>query len=276
MQARPRPRAIAAALILSAAYVYPAHGRTICTIAADAADGRILSKTGECGGRYTPASTFKIAISLMGFDAGILNDGNSPTWHFQKGYPDWGGAPWLEPATPARWMKYSIIWYSQQIAGRLGQARFQDYISRFHYGNEDGAGVPGKHNGTQTAWINASLRISPEEQVGFLRKLVRRELPVSAHAYDMTARILDLGTIGDGWQLYGKTGAGSPGDRGLYHYDRDHAYGWFVGWATKGRRQVVFARLIQDEQATSPSPGLRARAELIEAFPRLVGEAGGQ
>ncbi|WP_454688627.1 class D beta-lactamase [Achromobacter aloeverae] len=270
-------RRAAAFLALSAAFVAvaaPVQARTICTLAADAADGRVLVEQGACGDRYTPASTFKIAISLMGFDAGILKDENTPVWNFQPGYPDWGGEEWHKPATPARWIKYSIVWYSQQVAERLGQARFQEYTSKFHFGNEDVSGEPGKHNGLQGAWIISSLRVSPREQVDFIRKIVNRRLPVSAHAYDMTARILDLGPIADGWRLYGKTGTGSPGSNG--HYDPSRAYGWFVGWMEKDGRKVVFARLIQDEKAMTPSAGMRARGSLAEALPGLVAAADGR
>ncbi|MFC4273924.1 class D beta-lactamase [Achromobacter aloeverae] len=272
-------RAAAAPLFLSAVFAAcafhaaPAQARTICTLVADAADGRVLAEQGACGERYTPASTFKIAISLMGFDAGILQDENTPAWNFQPGYPDWGGEEWRKPATPARWIKYSIVWYSQQVARRLGQARFQEYTSKFHFGNEDVSGEPGKNDGVDGAWIISSLRISPREQVDFMRKIVNRQLPVSAHAYDMTTRILDQGLIADGWRLYGKTGAGSPGSDG--HYDASLAYGWFVGWMEKDGRKVAFARLIQDEKATTPSPGLRARASLVEALPGLVAAGSG-
>lgn len=272
-------RLAAAPLVLSAAFVAlathaaPARARTICTIAADAASGRVLIEQGACGDRYTPASTFKIAISLMGFDAGILQDENTPVWNFQPGYPDWGGEQWRKPATPARWIEYSIVWYSQQIAKRLGQARFQEYTSKFHFGNEDVSGEPGKNNGTQGAWIISSLRISPREQVEFMRKIVNRQLPVKARAYDMTTRILDLGAIADGWHLYGKTGTGSPGNDG--HYDPSRAYGWFVGWMEKDGRKVAFARLIQDAEKLSPGAGLRARSSLIEELPGLIAAGNG-
>ena len=42
--------------------------------------------------RISPCSTFKMALSLMGYDAGILKDENTPVWDFQEGYDDW--LPW--------------------------------------------------------------------------------------------------------------------------------------------------------------------------------------
>lgn len=261
-------RVIAAACVSVAFSAIPAQARTLCTVVADASDGRIVQQEGHCADRYTPASTFKIPLGLMGFDAGVLQDEHAPSWPFQLGYADWGGDEWRKPADPSRWIKFSIVWYSQQIVTRLGQARFQKYTSAFGYGNQDVSNKPGGKNGAQGAWIMSSLRISPLEQIEFLRSLVNRQLPVSAHAFDMTERIFKVDGAADGWQFWGKTGTGSPGENGTY--DRDRAYGWFVGWARKDGRQLVFARLIQDEQAMSPAAGMRARDQLIANFPALV------
>jgi beta-lactamase class D len=267
MKLRTRWR-IAALIAGSLCAATVASAKTICTAAADASTGEVIFQEGDCGTRITPASTFKIALSLMGFDAGILQDEHTPTWPYQPGYPDWGGPAWRQPTDPARWIEYSVVWYSQQVAQRLGDARFQRYAHLFHYGNQDVAGEPGKHDGTSGAWINSSLRISPLEQLVFMRKIVARQLPVSAHALDMTNRITRIDAAPDGWEIHGKTGTGSPG---LFsRYDPAHAYGWFVGWATKGTQKLVFARLIQDEQPTAPNAGIRARDELLAEFPKLA------
>lgn len=117
-----------------AASLFINHGvqaRTICTALADARTGEVLFQQGDCSSRVTPASTFKIAISLMGFDSGFLKDEHSPTLPYQTGYVDWGGATWREPTDPSRWIKYSVVWFSQQVAQSLGQARFQRYTNQF-------------------------------------------------------------------------------------------------------------------------------------------------
>jgi beta-lactamase class D len=53
---------ILALSLLAAAVSLPAQGRTICTVVADARDGRVLVEEGNCRTRVTPASTFKIAL----------------------------------------------------------------------------------------------------------------------------------------------------------------------------------------------------------------------
>ncbi len=75
---------VTAGLLTTAA----AQARPLCTVVADAATGRVLVQQGDCATRVTPASTFKVAISLMGFDAGVLKDEHTPTLDFHAGYPD--------------------------------------------------------------------------------------------------------------------------------------------------------------------------------------------
>ncbi|MBN3819297.1 class D beta-lactamase [Paraburkholderia sp. Se-20369] len=258
--------ALAAACALAAA---SAHAKPLCTLVADAATGQVLIQQGDCATRVTSASTFKVAISLMGYDAGFLKDTHAPTLDYRDGYPDWGGAAWREPTDPARWMRISIFWYSQQVAQALGQARFQQYTSAFGYGNADVTSPRGELNGVMGAWANGSLQISPLEQVAFMRKVVNRTLPVSAHAYDMTARLTQIDAQPGGWTVHGKTGTGSPG----VQYDAAHAYGWFVGWATKGARTLVFANLIQDEKPQRPNAGMRSRDAFLDALPALADSA---
>ncbi|ADJ65071.1 class D beta-lactamase [Herbaspirillum seropedicae] len=263
-----------AALIAGGIISTAASARTICTIVADASENGSIVQSGDCTSRFTPASTFKIAISLMGFDAGVLQDEHTPAWPYQPEYPDWGGAAWRQPTDASRWIQYSVVWFSQRVAQQLGATRFQRYTRDFRYGNQDVSGEPGKRNGTKGAWINSSLRISPLEQIAFLRRLVNRQLPVNARAYEMTGRITRITAAPDGWEIHGKTGTGSPGSDG--RYDPAHAYGWFVGWAIKDDRKLVFARLIQDDRPTQPNAGLRARDGLLDDLPALTDHLAGR
>lgn len=268
-------RALGALTLLAAALASrpaDADTRTLCTIVADATTGGVLAERGDgCATRVTSASTFKIALSLMGFDAGVLTDTQTPTLPFRAGYPDWGGDAWRQPTDPARWMRYSVFWYSQQITRRLGQARFARYTKRFGYGNADVSPGPGEFAGMQGAWNTGSLRIAPREQITFLRAIVNRTLPVSAHAFEMTDRITLIDAQPDGWIVHGKTGTGSPGNDG--RFDRAHAYGWFVGWASRGGRSVVFANLIQDDAPHDVNAGLRSRDALLAELPALAAGA---
>ncbi|MYZ50380.1 class D beta-lactamase [Propylenella binzhouense] len=236
-----------------------AETKVICMLAVSAQTGKPLVEEGDCGQRMSPASTFKIAISLMGFDSGVLQSPTAPELPFKDGYID-DRPEWRRAQNPTSWMRDSVIWYSQQTTSRLGMEKFAAYVTAFDYGNRDLAGDPGRKNGLTNAWLSSSLQVSPAEQVAFLRKLVRHELPVSDKAVESTSVILDQGMKGN-WHVFGKTGAG--GIR-TAEGKLSNPFGWFVGWAQKGSDTVVFARLIQDTERQPSPPGMRAREGLVE------------
>jgi beta-lactamase class D len=101
-------RSVALGLFILGFSISAAQAGTVCTIVANAKSGDVLQQEGDCYSRVTPASTFKIAISLMGFDAAFLQDEHFPTLPYHPGDPGWGGAAWLEPTDAVRWFQYSV------------------------------------------------------------------------------------------------------------------------------------------------------------------------
>ncbi|MGB3877719.1 MAG: class D beta-lactamase [Shinella zoogloeoides] len=262
-------RPFAAGILLAAGFAMPAEARIICSIVADAENGEIILEKGDCKTRVTPASTFKVPLAVMGYDSGFLENAEEPALPFIKGYPDWGGDNWRQPTTPKRWLEYSVVWYSQRITEFLGYERLRDYAEAFGYGNADMTGDPGKDNGLERAWIASSLKISSREQVEFLKKLVNHELPVSAEAMDAAMEIVEGRDIADGWRAQGKTGMAYPRKTdGNFDYARP--WGWYVGWARREDRTVVFARLMQDEKKQEPRTSLRARDGILEELPGIL------
>jgi bla regulator protein BlaR1 len=236
-----------------------------CTEIVDARTGVALLQQGGCTERVTPASTFNIVVSLMGFDSGILRDAQSPRLPFKEGYVDWN-ANWRMATDPTTWIRNSTVWYAQQVTTQLGAARLAQYLDRFDYGNRDASGDAGMDNGVTMSWIGSSMQISPHEQTAFLRKIVNRELPVSGHAYDVTSQLLKLPFETGGWQVYGKTGTASPLQADGMP-DKSRQYGWFVGWARKGDRTVVFARLLLDATPDDRAAGPRVKAAFLRDLP---------
>lgn len=189
--------------------------------------------------RVGPCSTFKITLSLMGFDAGILEDEHKPVWDYQEGDDDWRDC-WEGAIDPASWINTSCLWYSKGIAELLTVEKIESYLYSFLYGNQDMSGGL-----SFPAWINSSLTISPNEQVDFIRKMILKELPVSSHAGEMTKAILFKEVLPGGWKLYGKTGwSGSY----IAKDGKVQEHGWFVGWIESGDQFYPFAYLIQDKK----------------------------
>jgi beta-lactamase class D len=242
----------------------PAAAAPVCTVIADATTGEVLRQDGVCDQQVTPASTFKIAISLMGYDSGYLTGEHLPLLHYRIGDPDWDSS-WKLPTDPSSWIKNSVVWYSQRVTEWLGDERFRHYVQSFRYGNEDVLG----ENGLSSAWLSSTLKISPLQQIQFLQKMVNGKLPVSAKAVEMTARLTAAGNFA-GWEVHGKTGSGAPAKSTGSGLDTAHSYGWYVGWAVKDGRTIVFAHLIQDEKRQEPRTGLRAREEFLRQFVKLA------
>ena len=251
-------------LAISAAAAAP-----VCTLLVEAGSGKVVERQGGgCETRNSPASTFKIAIAVMGYDAKILGGAHAPAWPYRPEYEAWMDS-WKTTVDPTRWLRDSVVWYSREITRRLGAARFQAGVDRLDYGNRDLSGDPGKHNGLTNAWLSSSLKISPAEQVAFLRRLLNHQAPVSRAAIDRTAEIMPQYPLPNGWTVHGKTGTGfqraADGKT-----DPDRQFGWFVGWVEKGQRRLVFARLIQDERRNEYRAGLRARDSVLADLPRLL------
>jgi len=237
------------ALLAGLGLALPAYSAEHCLAMADAATGKWLVHEGVCDKRLPPMSTFKLAIALMGYDAGVLKDEHNPVLPFKKGYVDWR-PQWRQAHDPSSWMKESVVWYSQQVTQKLGEQRFASYVKRFDYGNEDISGDPGKHDGLTGSWLNSSLQISPDEQIGFLRRVLKRELGVTAQAYDMSAALVRRPDPVGGWQVFGKTGSGN-------------SVGWYVGWIERDGKQIVFV------QAEDQS-GMEVRDSFLARLPQLM------
>ena len=230
-------------------------------------DGNTNEVIMQCGPhveeRISPCSTFKIALSLMGYDAGILIDSTDPIWNFQEGYDDWLTA-WRSPQTPKSWMQYSCVWYSKVLSLTLGLESIQRYLSAMEYGNMDMSGGLAQPGAAGPAWINSSLMISPREQVSFIQKIVTNTLPVSPSATKMTKTLLFKEELSNGWKLFGKTGW-SGSDIAQDGITLEH--GWFVGWCENGDRFFPFAYLIRARKISLDQRIPRVKQLIDEAIP---------
>ncbi|HEY4161721.1 MAG TPA: class D beta-lactamase [Dongiaceae bacterium] len=238
----------------------------VCMVIEDVRNGAGVFREGISSTRYSPCSSFKIAIALMGFDSGILQDPHHPLLDYKPGY--YAPMEQMKEATdPTIWLRDSVVWYSQQTTRKLGMERFQAYVNKFDYGNRDLSGNPGKNDGLTQAWLMSSLAISPDEQVGFIRRLLTRTLTISNHAYDMTIASMPVFSTAGGWTIRGKTGSGVWQDSGAYAGKQQ---GWFVGWAENDKRQLAFARFEITARDGKPG-GIKARDALLAGFDKMVG-----
>ena len=196
-----------------------------CFLLYDLKSNQVIQRFNEkrCAARYAPCSTFKVPLSLMAFDQGILQDENT-TYRWDG--VDRGRPQVNRDTTAADWIKYSVVWYSQRLTPQLGSDKIRKYLAQFEYGNQDISG------GLTNFWLGSTLKISANEQLEFWKRFWRSQLPVSQHALEVTRKITYLETSASGMKLSGKTGSHLYGPEEL---------GWFVGHldGPKGEYLVV-------------------------------------
>ena len=240
-----------------------------CVMIADATTGRVLVMDGDiCAERYTPASSFKLPLALMGYDSGILVDDTSPMRKYKPEYKAWREV-WKQDTQPKSWLRDSVVWYSQELTRELGAEKFGDYLKRFGYGNQDLTGSPDRSEPITHAWLSSSLKISAMEQTAFLVRMLNDKLAVSPAALEATTAIMPQIALPSGWIGYGKTGTGLQTDHDG-SLRRDRQIGWFIGWAQNGSSKLAFVKVIRDDEKQSRLGGIRARNGLISEVSEYI------
>lgn len=175
---------------------------------------------------FIPASTFKLFNSLVALEErAVADEYETLRWDGVE-RPQEG---WNRDNSLASSMKYSVVWFHQEMARRVGKAKMAHWITASGYGNADIEG------GVDRFWLDGALRISAEQQISFLRKLADGKLPFSP-ATQETVRRIALIEDGIGYHLHGKTGWGGAGSSG-----EDAGIGWWTGWVERNGRRWFFA-----------------------------------
>lgn len=190
-------------------------------------DGRVVTsyEPARCAVRRPPCSTFKIPNSLIGLETGVIPDvGFRLPWDGTVRFvPEWNRDHTLATA-----YEHSAVWYYQELARRVGAARMQELVNRLDYGNRDLSG------GLDTFWLGSSLRISADEQVRFLARLMKDELPLNKRAQRLVREIM-VAAKGPRGILRGKTGTDWDTTQKVA------TLGWYVGAVTRADGVYVFA-----------------------------------
>lgn len=193
-----------------------------------------------------PASTFKIPNTLIALDEGVITEQELLKWDGT----DRGLAAWNRDQTLTSAFKNSCVWCYQELAQRIGIARYRQWLKKIDYGNAD----PGP--GLTSFWLSGDLRISAVQQMLFLHKLYKRELPFKASSYDALARIM-LVEEKPGYRLYAKTGWAGYGEKNTPQT------GWYVGYVETGTDVWFFAL---NMAITKPAEGAYRQQIVLEAL----------
>jgi beta-lactamase class D len=153
----------------------------------------------RCLERFSPASTFKIFNSLVALETSVAPDEQLviPWDSVERMMPEWNKDMDMREA-----FAVSSVPYYQELARRIGAERMQHFLDTAKYGNmKMGPRV-------DSFWLDNSLQISADEQVGLVKRLYFGELKGFSERSQRIVRSLMLREETAGYRLYYKTGWG--------------------------------------------------------------------
>lgn len=196
----------------------------------DVAENRTLRyNPAQCAKRVLPCSTFKIPNSLIFLETGTIRDENRIEKWDGKKHPveEWNRDHTLKTAYGV-----SAVWYYRRLAAKVSPAVTRRYIRALRYGNQT---IPTNFSdGLPHYWLDGPLLISPDEQISFLTRFQRGDIPFSPRTQNIVKKIMVQQKSGD-TVLRGKTGTDGNWDTGVT------ALGWYVGYLEKKGRPYIFA-----------------------------------
>jgi beta-lactamase class D len=177
--------------------------------------------------RLLPASTFKIVNSLIGLETGKIVD--------EKMVIKWDGIKrpreeWNKDMDMEEAFKVSCVPYYQEVARRIGRDTMKLWLDSLHYGNQQIG------NRIDSFWLDNSLKVSPDEQLGLVQRLYFDQLPFQKRTQQIVSDVMlrENNTL---YKLSYKTGLG---------YDEKHnQVGWVVGWVEENMHPYFFVTLVK-------------------------------
>jgi beta-lactamase class D len=175
---------------------------------------------------YQPASTFKIVNSLVGLETGrIVDEKMVIKWDgIQRSRPEWN-----QDLTMAQAFKFSAVNYYQEVARRIGKDTMQHWLDTLGYGSRY---AKAKINKIDSFWLDNSVKITADEQVGLVKKLYFDQLPFQKRTMRIVKEVM-IQEKNANYTLAYKTGWGFR--------ENGNALGWVVGWIEENKHAYFFA-----------------------------------
>lgn len=183
-----------------------------------------------------PASTFKIVNSLIGIQTGRIVDEKMviPWDGVVRANPDWNKDLTMQEA-----FKVSAVPYYQEVARRIGKDTMQFWL--------DTLGLGSRYkkfsitNNLDTFWLDNSLKVTADEELGLMKKLYFNQLPFQSRTQDIVKKVM-LQESNSNYKLSYKTGWGFR--------ENGNAIGWVVGWIEENQHVFPFVLNIEGPHDT--------------------------
>lgn len=179
---------------------------------------------------YTPASTFKIVNSLIGLQTGVISDDSMVIkWDGVHRRPEWD-----QDLSMYRAFRVSAVPYYQEVARRIGRDTMQFWLDSLSYGTKKLKGP------IDSFWLDNSLKISPDEELGLVKRLYFNQLPFFKRNQQIVKRAM-LFEDKPEYKLSYKTGWGTT--------EKGSQLGWVVGYIEENNHPYFFVLNLESPDA---------------------------
>ena len=193
---------------------------------------------------YLPASTFKIVNSLVGVETGrIVDEDMVIKWDgVVRNLPGGDTAKsWNKDMTMAQAFEFSNVPFFQEVARRIGKDTMQRYLDTLGYGSRYNKAII---NQIDSFWLDNSVKITADEQLGIVKKLYFDQLPFQKRTQRIVRQVM-LRENNSNYSLSYKTGWG--------YRENGNAIGWVVGWIVENNHFYPFVLNVEGAHNTDMS-----------------------
>jgi beta-lactamase class D len=180
-----------------------------------------------CRRGQLPASTFKITNSIIALETGVIEDDSTLI--------KWDGEDrrmkvWEQDLVFRDAFHFSCVPCYQGIAREIGVDRMNSYLAKLNYGS-----MVVDSSSIDLFWLVGESKITPFEQIDFLKRFYRSELPISMETEKNMKRLMIIDETED-YTISGKTG---------WSIRNGNDNGWFVGYLEVPENTYFFATNVE-------------------------------
>lgn len=203
---------------------------------------------------HLPASTFKIANSIIGLETGVITSIDSLFY--------WDGRKrmfsiWERDMNFREAFQSSCVPCYQEVARKIGSERMLEWLKKLNYAPL----IKIDTSNIDNFWLVGDFKITPFEQVSFLRRFCNDELGISP---ETKKKMLHIMRVEGDSTLYAKTG---------WTQSEGIDQGWYVGFKNTPEGRLIFALFI--EQVSAPN-FMEARKSIVKECLNLLSEPASQ
>jgi beta-lactamase class D len=196
---------------------------------------------------FLPASTFKIINSLIGLQTGVISsDSMIIKWDGVKRKVE----EWNKDLSMYEAFRVSAVPYYQEVARRIGKDRMEYWMDTVNYGAGPKDTAFRIHSAIDTFWLDNTLKITPDEQLGLVKLLYFHQLPFFK-SYQETVKKAMLFENKTMYRLAYKTGWGRK--------ENGNHLAWAVGWVEENNHPYFFVLNFESPEANADIPAIRMK-----------------